>query len=514
MKWWTNLSVSKKLYCVVGTMGILIAMELFTLIFAMNTLSAVRAFVAGEGYWSKAQKDSISYLQKYAITQDEKFYHLFTERIKVPLGDHAARIELEKPVMDYAYTTKALIAGNNHPDDIPEMIKLMRRFGNTSYLGNAIKHWREADVLLDELIVISKRMHADIRAKDHYSQVEINQVLEEISILNDKLTVAEDGFSNMIGVASRFLESFLMITLILAVITIEGTGLLLTISFSRNLTKALGELNDAAKEVEQGNFDQEVPVRSKDELGQLALSINAMTESLQRQVTAVNIRDNFLSMASHELKTPLTTLKLQAELRMRSLDRQDYSRFEPEKLRRIFEDEEYQLNRLIRLVDDMLDISRIRSGKFTLQRTESDLVSVVKAVFRRLEPQTKELRTTLHLEAPEILVGRFDSFRLEQVVINLITNAMKYGNQTPVKVRLSQNANEASIVVTDQGRGISDQDKERIFEQFERAISPMEVSGLGLGLYIAKQIVDAHNGSIKVESELGKGSTFIVTLPV
>lgn len=514
MKWWSNLSVSRKLYCVVGTMGILIAMELFTLIFAMNTLSAVRAFVAGEGYWSKAQKDSISYLQKYAITQDEKFYQLFLERIKVPLGDHLARIELEKPNMDYELTRKGLIAGNNHPDDIPEMIKLMRRFGNTSYLGNAIQHWREADVLLDELIAISKRIHADIRSKDRYSQKEMNLVLDEISALNDKLTIAEDGFSYRIGVASRFLEHFLLVILVLAVITIEGTGLLLTISFSRNLTKVLSELNNAAKEVEKGNFHQKVPVRSKDELGQLALSINAMTESLQSQVTAVNVRDNFVSIASHELKTPLTTLKLQAEMRLRSLEKQDYSRFEPEKLRRIFEDEEYQINRLIRLVDDMLDISRIRTGKFMLQQENADLVKLVKGVFQRLEPLTKELQTTLHLEAPDSLFGNWDSYRLEQVVVNLLTNAMKYGNKSPIRVNISKKENEAHVVVIDQGRGISANDLDRVFGQFERAISSQEVSGLGLGLYIAKQIVDAHKGSIKIESELGKGSTFTVTLPV
>lgn len=495
-------------------MGILIAMELFTLIFAMRTLSAVRAFVAGEGYWSKAQKDSISYLQKYAITQDEKFYQLFIERIKVPQGDHIARLELEKPNLDYEKTRIALIAGNNHPDDIPEMIRLMRRFGNTSYLGNAIKHWREADALLVDLIAISKRIQEDIMAKDHYTQAEMNHVLEEISILNDKLTVAEDGFSYRIGVASRFLETFLMIVLVLAVISIEGTGLLLTISFSRNLTKVLGELNNAAKEVEKGNFHQKVAVRSKDELGQLALSINSMTESLQTQVTAVNVRDNFLSIASHELKTPLTTLKLQAEMRLHSLEKEDYSRFEPEKLRQIFENEEYQINRLIRLVDDMLDISRIRTGKFMLQPERSDLVKLVKDVFHRLEPQIKETQTSLKLDAPEILIGYWDGYRLEQVVINLLTNAIKYGNKSSVLVRIYQEASEAYVVVIDQGIGISVQDQERIFEQFERAIPQQEVSGLGLGLYIAKQIVDAHKGTIKVESELGRGSTFTVRLPV
>lgn len=515
MKWWKNLSVSKKLYCVVGAMGLLIAMELLSLILAMRTLSAVRAFVAGEGYWSKAQKDSITAIQNYAVTGEVIYHNKFHELMKIPMGDRAARIEIEKPDMNMALATQGLIIGKNHPDDIPDVIKLLREFSHVSYIAHAVAHWKEADLLLNRLIQLEEKIHSDFKNKKYYGPVELREVMREISSINEKLTVAEDGFSHWIGAASRFIEQFLMITLILAVFTIEGTGLFLTISFSRTLTKVLNELNNAAHEVSKGNFDQMVPVRSEDELGQLAISINTMIESLKQQISAVNLRDQFMSVASHELKTPLTTLKLQAQMRRRYIERGEFHRFDPESLRRVAEDNENQLNRLIRLVDDMLDVSKIRTGKFQLQiEDQVDLVKLTKEVFKRLEPQLLETGTAIILEASGEVSGSWDAYRLEQVMINLLTNAMKYGNRKPIIVKINKDQSQAVITVLDHGIGISTNDKERIFGQFERAISSSEVSGLGLGLYIAQQIITAHHGTITVESEQGKGSTFIVKLPV
>ena len=515
MDWWKNLSVSKKLYCVVGAMALLIAMELFSLIFAMRTLSSVRAFVAGEGYWSKAQKDSITAIQNYAVTGDIAYHDQFHELMKVPMGDRQARLEIEKPNMNADVVMAGFVQGKNHPDDIPGIIKLLREFSHVSYISEAVAHWKEADSMLDRLIELEEKIHQDFMSEKDYSREELKSVLSKISVLNRKLTAAEDGFSHWISAASRFIEKFLMIVLILAVVTIEGFGLFLTISFSRNLTKVLGELNHAAGEVGNGNFDQRVPVRSQDELGQLASSINKMIESLKQQISAVNIRDQFMSVASHELKTPLTTLKLQAQLRKRYIDKGEVHRFDVEKIKKFTDEDENQINRLIRLVDDMLDVSKIRSGKFLLQLDDDvDLVKLVKQVFKRLEPQLLESGTTIILEASAEIVGTWDSYRLEQVVINLLTNAMKYGNRRPIVVKIMREDNHAVIKVVDHGIGISSSDRERIFGQFERAIPHNEVSGMGLGLYIARQIVDAHSGTISVESELGLGSVFRVTLPI
>lgn len=514
MNWWKNLSVSKKLYTVVGAMGLLIALELFTLIFAMRTLSAVRGYVAGEGQWSKSQKDSIIALQNYTFTQDERYYLLFQEYMKVPLGDQVARIEMEKSDFDYEVVIHGMVEGKIHSSDIPEMIKLFRRFYWINYFNQAIQVWKRGDELLKHLQDLAKKIHNDLSGGKIYGPEEIRITLDQISELNFLLTNIENDFSGKLGEASRWLEKVLLITLVIAVITIEGTGLFLTISFSNNLTNVLNELNRAANEVKNGNFNQEVPVRSKDELGQLALALNAMTASLKQQISAVNIRDEFLSVASHELKTPLTTLKLQAQMRRRSIEKGDLSKFEPDKIKKMAEEDENQLNRLIRLVDDMLDVSRLRTGKFALQLEEVNIVKLVKDVFERLSPQIQESGCEITLDSPEAILGYWDSYRLEQVLINLLTNAMKYGNKSPVLVNVKSLDSEVLIAVSDKGIGIKPGDMDRIFEQFERAISSREVSGLGLGLYIAKQIVMAHQGSIFVESSLGSGATFTIKLPL
>src|SRR5688572_6652843 len=128
VRMWRDLSVAKKLYAVVGLMALLIALELFTLLFAMNTLSSVRAFVMGEGLWSKAQKDAILSLYQYAATKDESFFNVYKENLKIPLGDRKARLNLMTAPPNTELVREGFIEGGNHPDDIDEMIKLLLRF--------------------------------------------------------------------------------------------------------------------------------------------------------------------------------------------------------------------------------------------------------------------------------------------------------------------------------------------------------------------------------------------------
>src|SRR4051812_29934618 len=128
IKWWTNLSVSKKLYSVVGIMALLIATELLTLLFAMDILSAVRTFVGGEGLWSKAQKNAIYDLNRYLETQDNGYWEKFQTDLVIPHGDRKARIELEKPLFNFKVVKDGFVQGGNHPDDIDGMVRLIRRF--------------------------------------------------------------------------------------------------------------------------------------------------------------------------------------------------------------------------------------------------------------------------------------------------------------------------------------------------------------------------------------------------
>lgn len=229
---------------------------------------------------------------------------------------------------------------------------------------------------------------------------------------------------------------------------------------------------------------------------------------------ALRSRDEFLSIASHELKTPLTSLKLQAQFQQRQLKKNDPSVFSPENISELVQLTEKQVSRLTRLVDDMLDVSRIRTGHLRIQREEFDFCELVKEVIKRLRGQFE----TNSIPVPAIIHdgefrGSWDRLRIEQVITNLLTNAIRYGNKKDILLKLKSTDSLVRLEVIDHGIGISESAKERIFDRFERSVNSNEVSGLGLGLFITKQIVLAHEGRIWVESELGKGSCFIVEVP-
>jgi signal transduction histidine kinase len=234
----------------------------------------------------------------------------------------------------------------------------------------------------------------------------------------------------------------------------------------------------------------------------------------QALLAAVRSRDEFLSIASHELKTPITSLKMQVQMRRRSLDKKDMAAFSPEKLDKIFKVDERQIDRLIRLIDDMLDISRISSGKLTIHPELVNICDLVKEAVDRLRPQFDQISCPLIMVNCDAVMGVFDRIRVEQVVANLLMNALKYGGGKPVRVTLESDGQVARLVVEDQGIGISKENQQKIFKRFERGENGATITGLGLGLYIAKQIVEMHHGTIKVESELGQGSKFTVEFPL
>lgn len=234
----------------------------------------------------------------------------------------------------------------------------------------------------------------------------------------------------------------------------------------------------------------------------------------QQLQNSLRARDEFLSIASHELRTPLTTLKLQSQTRERWLKRGDMNRFTPDSLVDMFRTDDKQVTRLTRLVDDMLDIGRIATGKLTINFERADLNALTGEVIARLRTEFDHRHTPLNFRPSEGLFVNCDRDRIEQVLMNLLTNTLKYGQGKPVEVRLSRVGDRAMLAVQDGGIGIAQENHLRIFERFERAVTASEISGLGLGLYIVKQIMALHNGSIAVESELGHGATFTVEMPI
>jgi signal transduction histidine kinase len=230
---------------------------------------------------------------------------------------------------------------------------------------------------------------------------------------------------------------------------------------------------------------------------------------LQEAQEAVRVRDEFLSIATHELKTPLTSLKLQHHLIARHVP--------PEAREAVGErlaTAVRQVDRLGGLVDALLDVSRITTGRLHVERAPMDLAAAVREAAERLRATFAEAGCALTLELPDALCGEWDALRVDQVLVNLLTNASKYGRGRPVHVRAWSEAGQALVSVRDEGFGISAEDQARIFGRFERAVSERHYGGLGLGLYISRQVVERLGGRISVQSVEGQGATFTVSLPL
>jgi PAS domain S-box-containing protein len=245
-----------------------------------------------------------------------------------------------------------------------------------------------------------------------------------------------------------------------------------------------------------------------------------LEEDLRR---AVQVRDEFLSIASHELKTPLTALQLQIDNMHRYLQRSAGPALRSGRLTSSAEAVAEQSQRLSQLVELLLDVSRLNSGRLRFDCSEFDLVDLVRAAVdrwrqvanrRQTETGDHELpEATFTTDLPQRLSGVWDRLRLEQVLNNLLSNAVKYGRNRPIHVEVSDSGGRARLRIIDHGIGIAAVDQPRIFGRFERAVSSRHYGGLGLGLWITRQIVEGMGGSIGVESEVGKGATFTVELP-
>jgi PAS domain S-box-containing protein len=229
---------------------------------------------------------------------------------------------------------------------------------------------------------------------------------------------------------------------------------------------------------------------------------------------AVQVRDEFLSAASHELRTPLTPLKMQAQVLARIVaDDDPRGSVSSEQLRTLVEGVGKQVSKLLKVSEDLLNVARIGAGELRLKRQTCDLAGIVREVSRRYREDSEKARCPLHIHADSSVIGEWDPEQIERIVINLLTNAMKFGAGKPIDISVTLRDGGACLQVKDAGIGIAEEDQGKLFKRSERIAPLMHFGGLGLGLYITKEIVNAHGGTIQVESALGQGACFVVNLP-
>lgn len=248
---------------------------------------------------------------------------------------------------------------------------------------------------------------------------------------------------------------------------------------------------------------------------QLQDSLDKCQKTLAELERQLHLRDEFISVATHELKTPITPLLLQVQLFRRLLaSGRPEAHFQSREMATFLDGSVRQIENLDRLIDNLLDVSRIRLGRFSFDCAPGvDLVQIVNNIVQQFPAPARDLVQIEVEPAGAAICGYWDALKLEQLIRNLLANAFKYGEGKKIQVRLLATPSGAELWVRDQGIGISPENQSRIFERFERAVPAKNYGGMGIGLFIVREVVSGHGGQIVLESTLGKGSTFRIHLP-
>ena len=462
--------ITRRLLFIVGLFVLIVACLVFLTNARMEVQSAVRAYVGGEGLWSKGQKDAVHYLTRYARSHVEDDYQNYLKALAVPLGDQQARLELEQPDPDLAIVYEGFIQGRNHPEDVENMAWLFRRFRHVGYMARAIAVWTEGDAAITELRRRGDELHAAI-ASEQADPARIDAILEQIHILNQGLTSLEDQFSNTLGEANRF------VTRVLWRINAAATTLLL----------AMGLLLSWL----------------------MLLQMQAAEEAQQRSSRQ---QQEFIANMSHELRSPLHVIIGYSDL-LREGSYGALTARQTEVVQRTNE----RGRELLALIDATLDLSRLEARRVRLVGEEvrlSTLIDELASDFRAV-PQKPDLQLGFDVPA-DLPPLRTDPMKLKMVLKNLVGNAIKFTDRGRVTVAARADDGRVEISVADTGIGIAPEAMPIIFEAFRQAdnSTTRRHGGVGLGLYITRRLLDLLGGTITVDSKVGCGSTFRIALPL
>ncbi|WP_315969448.1 sensor histidine kinase [Oceanobacillus massiliensis] len=308
--------------------------------------------------------------------------------------------------------------------------------------------------------------------------------------------------NNIKRIVNHLSDQFVFIGFVTIILTIITVFIL-----SRLITKPLVKMKEATEQLSKGRHKVELHTDRRDELGELAASITKLSDDLERLKKE---RNEFLASISHELRTPLTYLKGYADI----ISRGDISDNERNEYIEIIREETEQLAILIK---NLLELAKMDQNKFTINKEDIEFGKLIHTITERIRPVFEEKNITFSVRCPSHIIAHVDPERIQQVLLNILDNAKKHTPQGKrISLEVSQNKREIITIISDEGKGIPEEDLPFIFERLyrvEKSRSRLS-GGTGLGLTIAKEIVEFHGGTIEVRSKLGEGTSFIIKLLV
>jgi signal transduction histidine kinase/CheY-like chemotaxis protein len=490
-------------------------------LFAISLVSGLRAYVAGEGFYSKYQKDAVFYLRRYVQDGNEADYAKFSDNIKVPIGDSEARHELDKHQPDRARAAEFFRQGQNSEDDIPVLIKLFLRFRHYGFIENAISIWDRADVMVQQISDLGVKSHrlasaAPLRQRDKAS------LISQIDSLNERLITLENEFSRTLGEGSLWISGAVFESLLLSDLVLLILGVLLSSWLGKSIVGEIDEVAQAVDSIAKGDFSTRCNAKRNDELGRLAEGFNQMSSSIEHAqkelrhardnaLQASRVKSEFLANMRHEIRTPLNVVLGYTDVladHIATYENQD-AKDHIDAIRRAGK-------RLYGTIQGILDFSKIEAQAFELRPQPVKLGALLGRHIEdiRILAERKGIRLRCIIDEPQAIV-LFDEYCISGALTNLLQNAIKFTEEGSVTAKLYRITGDRilRISIEDTGIGIEPAYLNRIFEPFsqEQVGYTRPFEGNGLGLALTRSYLQLNGADISVISRKGHGSTFTIS---